>query len=103
MNSGRLTILERLENRSIHGGTSAELNLYPRQAKKLINDGFSVEEVHPVAGRYGQIRYKISWRNAAIDSIAYGMLLMAASSDSELRRELLQGNFEPVKRPYSYS
>lgn len=103
MNSGKLTILERLEVRSQCGRVSAELNLYPRQAHKLIEEGFSIEKIAPVYGRQGQHRYRISWRNAEPDTVAYGLLMTAANNNAGLREELAQENFAPVRPPYSYS
>lgn len=103
MNSGRLTIIERLEYRSQSGRVSAELNLYPRQAKRLIDEGFSIEKIAPVYGRYGQHRYKISWRDATPNTVAYGLLMNAVKNSAQLREELAQANIGPVKPPYSYS
>lgn len=102
MNSGRLTILERLKVRSQCGRVSAELNLYPRQAHKLIEEGFSIEKIAPVYGRQGQHRYRISWRNSAPDTVAYNLLMTAASCNEQLRAELEHESAEPVKPPYSF-
>lgn len=102
MNSGRLTILERLEGRSQRGQISAELNLYPRQAHKLTEDGFSVEKIAPIYGRQGQHRYRISWRNSASGTVAYNLLMAAASCNKQLQAELEHESDEPVKPPYSY-
>lgn len=103
METGKLTIIERLTNRSQHGSTSAELNLYKRQAKKLESEGFKLEKLSPISGRYGQYRYVISWRNAEPDTVAYGLLMTAANNNAGLREELAQENFAPVRPPYSYS
>ena len=102
MQAGRLTLLERLEYRSQTGSTTAELNLYPRQAKKLSDEGFSLEKISPVYGRYGQHRYHISWRNSAPDTVAYNLLMTAASCNEQLRAELEHESAEPVKPPYSF-
>lgn len=102
MNSERLSILERLENRSQNGNTTATLNLYQRQIIKLIDQGFSVEKISPVYGRAGQYHCQVSWRNAAPDTVACGLLMTAANNNAGLREELSQENFFPVKPPYSY-
>lgn len=102
MNSDRLSILERLENRSQNGNTTATLNLYRRQIGKLVDQGFSVEKISPVYGRVGQSHCQISWRNAEPDTVAYGLLMTAANNNAGLREELAQENFAPVRPPYSY-
>ena len=103
MQAGRLTLLERLEYRSQTGSTTAELNLYPRQAKKLNDEGFSLKKISPVYGRYGQHRYHISWREAAINTTAHDLLMVAADNNEQLRQELAQADRGPVRPPYSYS
>lgn len=103
MNSGRLTILERLEVRSQCGRVSAELNLYPRQAHKLIEEGFSIEKIAPVYGRQGQHRYSISWRHAVINTTAHDLLMVAVENNEQLREEITSQASNPVKPPYSYS
>lgn len=103
MQSGKLTILERLTNRSQHGSTSAELNLYKRQAKKLISEGFKLEKLSPISGRYGQYRYSISWRHAVINTTAHDLLMVAVENNEQLRKEITSQASNPVKPPYSYS
>ena len=102
MQAGRLTIIERLENRSEHGRVYAELNLYPRQVRKLINEGFTLEKISPVYGRYGQYRYHVSWRNAVPNTVAYSLLMNAVDNNEQLREELAQSNSDPVKPPYTF-
>ena len=102
MNSGRLTILERLEDRSQCGRVSAELNLYPRQARRLIEEGFSIEKTAPVYGRQEQHRYRISWRNSVPGTVAYNLLMIAANCNEQLRAELEYESASPVQPPYSF-
>lgn len=103
METGRLTIIERLEYRSQHGSTSAELNLYKRQAKKLVSEGFKLEKLSPISGRFGQYRYAISWRHAVINTTAHDLLMVAVENNEQLREEITSQASNPVKLPYSYS
>lgn len=102
MNSDRLSILERLENRSQRGNVSTTLNLYRRQISKLVDQGFSVEKLSPIYGRDGQFHCQISWRNAVPNTIAYDLLTTAANNNADLCEELAQENFAPIRPPYSY-
>ena len=103
MQAGRLTLLERLEYRSQTGSTTAELNLYPRQAKKLNDEGFSLKKISPVYGRYGQHRYHISWREAVVNTTAYNLLMVAVENNEQLREEIASETVAPIKPPYNYS
>lgn len=102
METGRLTLIERLTYRSQHGSTSAELNLYKRQAKKLESEGFKLEKLSPISGRYGQYRYSISWRHAAINTTAYDLLMFAVENNEQLREEVSSEAVAPVRPPYTY-
>ena len=102
MQAGRLTIIERLEYRSQNGRVSAELNLYPRQAKKLMSEGFTLDKKSPIYGRYGQYRYHVSWQNAVPNTVAYSLLMNAVDNNEQLREELAQSNSDPVKPPYTF-
>ena len=103
MQAGRLTLLERLEYRSQTGSTTAELNLYPRQAKKLNDEGFSLKKISPVYGRYGQHRYHISWREAVVNTTAYNLLMVGVENNEQLREEIASETVAPIKPPYNYS
>ena len=103
MQTGKLTLIERLEYRSQQGSTSAELNLYKRQAKKLAADGFKLEKLSPISGRYGQYRYSISWRHAVINTTAHDLLMVAVENNEQLREEITSQASNPVKPPYNYS
>ena len=103
MQAGRLTLLERLEYRSQTGSTTAELNLYPRQAKKLNDEGFSLKKISPVYGRYGQHRYHISWREAVVNTTAYNLLMVAVENNEQLREEIASETVAPIKPPCNYS
>lgn len=101
MTGGQLSVFERLEALAHLGNVECSLNLYPRQAGKLLDEGFELKKIAPVYGRQGQHRYTISWRNATPGTAAFGLLTTAALYDEQLRDQISQDTSEPIKPPYS--
>ena len=101
MTGGQRSVFERLEALAHLGNVECSLNLYPRQAGKLLDEGFELKKIAPVYGRQGQHRYTISWRNATPGTAAFGLLTTAALYDEQLRDQISQDTSEPIKPPYS--
>lgn len=83
-----LSVYERLEQKAMFGRVECELNLYKRQAEKLLNEGFAVQRGNPVAGWHGQYRCKIGWRYAFPHTPAWDLLEIAVSHNDELRASM---------------
>ena len=49
-----VTVYDRLEQYAESGKVDCELNLYRRQAEKLLREGFAVQRGLPIAGWKGQ-------------------------------------------------
>ncbi|MGN1269430.1 MAG: hypothetical protein ACI4UU_00975 [Clostridia bacterium] len=87
MTSGRPTILDRLEHSALNGRTSANLNLYLGQEKKLIRDGFTVTRIASVPARHGQHSCNIDWSKAPVDTEAYALLSVASNATEKKQTE----------------
>ena len=98
MTSGRPTILERLEHSALNGRTSANLNLYLGQERKLIRDDFTVTRIASVPARHGQYSCKIDWSHAPVDTEAHMLLTEASKATAKKQTEEL----DAVKPPYHY-
>ena len=80
-----LSVYDRLEQRAELGKVECELNLYNRQAEKLLREGFAVQRGFPIAGWHGQYRCKIGWRYALSHTPAWNLLEIAVSNNDELK------------------
>ena len=98
MTSGSPTILERLEHSALNGRTSANLNLYLGQERKLIRDGFTVTRIASVPSRHGQYSCNIDWSEAPVDTEAYILLTEASKATAKKQTE----EQKAVKPPYYY-
>ena len=96
-----VTVYDRLEHYAAAGRVDCELNLYSRQAEKLLREGFAVQRGLPIAGWKGQYRCKIGWRYALPHTIAWKLLEMAAENNMELKESLSTLNDENMEPPYS--
>ena len=95
-----VTVYDRLEHYAESGKDDCELNIYSRQAEKLLREGFAVQRGLPIAGWKGQYRCKIGWRYALPHTLAWELLEMAADNNSELRESLSNSDNETVEPPY---
>ena len=98
-----ITVYDRLEQQALCGRTVCELNLYNRQAEKLLREGFAVQRGLPVPGWKGEFRCKIGWRYALPHTYAWKLLELAADSSEELRFQLNELYSSKMEPPYSGS
>lgn len=98
MTSDRLTIWDRLEHSAINGRTSANLNLYIGQQRKLLKDGFAVKQISSDPIRHGQHSCNIDWSEASVDTAAHDLLEIALRVKSKKESE----EAGKVKPPYCY-
>lgn len=66
------------------GHISVNRNLYPKQRRTLLKEGFSVKILGSVDENPDQTRCKISWENAKPDTYAYYLLVKATKARPEL-------------------
>ena len=83
-----LSVYDRLEHQAMFGRVECELNLYKRQAEKLLNEGFAVQCGNPIIDWQGQYRCKIGWRHALPQTLAWDFLEIAVNHNDELRASM---------------
>ena len=99
MDSG-VTIYDRLEQFAVSGKVDCELNLYNRQAEKLLREGFAVQRGLPIPGWKGQYRCRIGWRYALPHTFAWELLEIASDNNPDLRKALSDSDCEDIAPPY---
>lgn len=65
------------------GSPSIDRNLYPRQERKLLQQGFALKKVGEVPGHPDQFRCRISWEDAVEGTVAYELCERYIKSSSE--------------------
>ena len=76
-----ITIIERLEQISENGRTSASLWLWKKQIKKLQKDGFEVTLIKSSSENKGLFHCLICWDKAPINSIAHRILDLSTNEN----------------------
>ena len=96
----KVTIRDRMLMCAESGETRIKLNLYKKQVRTLIDEGYTVQKIGPVVNYPEQSAYNIDWKDAVEGSAAYELLKKAA----EVKPELLPQNDESDSLvPPSYS
>ena len=96
----RLSVYDRLEQYAERGLVSHKLNLYSRQAEKLLREGLAVQRGLPVPGWKGQFECMVGWRYAIPGTVAWRLLEISAEHNPQLKEELSNPSDERTATPY---
>ena len=73
----RPSLYDFMESHAVKGFTEILLHLYPKQERKLLNDGFSIERLESVEGYPQQHLCKVGWACPAKETYAYEFFELA--------------------------
>lgn len=96
----KVTIRDRMLMCAESGETSIKLNLYKKQVRALIEDGYTIQRLGSVPNYPDQGAYQIDWKNAIDGTTAYELLKKAAAVNPKLlQKENESGS--PLPPPYT--